>query len=87
MGSAVIQAKNIIYRYKDVNDPVLSDLSLSIGEGEFVGILGPNGAGKSTLLRAFAGLLVLESGCSYLYGQDYRTLSRRQIAHKLAFVP
>ncbi len=87
MGSAVIQAKNIIYRYKDVNDPVLSDLSLSIGEGEFVGILGPNGAGKSTLLRAFAGLLVLESGCSYLYGQDYRTLSRRQIAQKLAFVP
>lgn len=87
MSSAVIQAQNIIYRYKDADSPVLNDLSLSIAEGEFVGVLGPNGAGKSTLLRAFAGLLTLESGCSYLYGKDCCTLSRRQIAQKLAFVP
>lgn len=87
MSSAVIQAQNIIYRYKDGEMPVLNDLSLSIGEGEFVGILGPNGAGKSTLLRAFAGLLPWESGHLYLYGEDIRNLSRRQIAQKLAFVP
>lgn len=87
MSSAVMQAQNIIYRYKDGEKPVLNDLSLSIGEGEFVGILGPNGTGKSTLLRAFAGLLPLESGHLYLYGKDIGNLSRRQIAQKLAFVP
>ena len=33
--------------------PVLSEISLSIGAGEFVGVLGPNGSGKTTLMRTF----------------------------------
>jgi len=36
---------------------VLDGLSLTVGEGEFIGLLGPNGAGKTTLLRAALGLL------------------------------
>jgi zinc/manganese transport system ATP-binding protein len=36
---------------------ILADVSLDIGEGEFVGVLGPNGAGKTTLMRAILGLL------------------------------
>ena len=39
MSSVVMQAQNIIYRYKDGERPVLNDFSLSVGEGEFVGIL------------------------------------------------
>jgi len=37
--------------------PVLHDITLSVGPGEFVALCGPNGAGKTTLLRAMAGLL------------------------------
>ncbi len=37
--------------------PVLHDLSLDIGEGEFVALLGRNGAGKTTTMRAIAGLV------------------------------
>ena len=36
---------------------VLSDVSLSIEESEFVGLLGPNGSGKTTLMRALLGLI------------------------------
>ncbi|MBV9839199.1 MAG: ATP-binding cassette domain-containing protein, partial [Solirubrobacterales bacterium] len=32
--------------------PVLTDVSLSVAEGELVAVLGPNGAGKSTLMKA-----------------------------------
>jgi zinc/manganese transport system ATP-binding protein len=37
---------------------VLSDISLSIAEGEFIGLLGPNGSGKTTLIKALLGLIV-----------------------------
>ncbi|MBI3267651.1 MAG: ABC transporter ATP-binding protein [Planctomycetes bacterium] len=36
--------------------PVLTDLSLEVGEGEFVVLLGPSGSGKTSLLRLVAGL-------------------------------
>jgi zinc/manganese transport system ATP-binding protein len=42
--------------------PILSDVSLAIDDGEFVGVLGPNGAGKTTLLKAILGLLPVQSG-------------------------
>ena len=38
------------------NKPIVKDVSLSVEDGEFVGILGPNGSGKSPLLRAIYGL-------------------------------
>jgi len=41
---------------------VLSEISLSIGAGEFVGVLGPNGAGKTTLMRALLGLIEPSGG-------------------------
>ena len=37
--------------------PVLDNISLTVGQGEFIGLIGPNGAGKTTLLRAALGLL------------------------------
>ena len=41
---------------------ILSDIDLSVAEGESVALIGANGAGKSTLIRAICGLLPLNSG-------------------------
>lgn len=44
--------------------PVVDHVSLTVAEGEFVGLIGPNGAGKTTLLRAALGLLPHEGTSS-----------------------
>ena len=41
---------------------VISDLSFSVGEGEFLAIVGPSGCGKSTILNLISGLLQPEQG-------------------------
>ena len=47
---------------------VLSDVSLAIRAGEFIGVLGPNGAGKTTLMRAILGLLPPSAGTLRVFG-------------------
>jgi zinc/manganese transport system ATP-binding protein len=48
---------------------ILRDVSLTIGQGEFVAVLGPNGAGKSTLMKAILGLLPLAGGSVSVLGR------------------
>jgi branched-chain amino acid transport system ATP-binding protein len=65
-------------RYGSV--PAISDISITVGEGEAVGLLGANGAGKSTTLRAISGLIRLSAGTVTFFGQNLATLSPYKIA-------
>ena len=67
--------------------PVVSDVSLALWPGRFVGLLGPNGSGKSTLLRLAAGLLRPQRGTIRLDGRHLGSLSRAEIARQVAVVP
>ena len=55
-----IELKHVGKRYGDVI--VLNDISLDMGDGQFVVLVGPSGCGKSTLLRMIAGLEDITSG-------------------------
>lgn len=49
---------------------VLKDLSIDIGQGEFLVLLGPSGCGKSTLLNCLAGLLDVSGGQIHISGEN-----------------
>ena len=51
---------------------VLSDISIAIKPGEFIGVLGPNGAGKTTLMRTILGLIVPPAGSVRVFGEPPR---------------
>ncbi|HPO16350.1 MAG TPA: ABC-F family ATP-binding cassette domain-containing protein [Candidatus Hydrogenedentes bacterium] len=56
----LVSAQNIIMSYG--GQPVLNDVSLTIHEGDRIGLIGRNGSGKSTLMRIFAGLADPDAG-------------------------
>jgi peptide/nickel transport system ATP-binding protein len=56
--------------------PALRGVSLTVREGESVGIVGPSGSGKSTLARILAGHLAWDSGRVALEGEDLPTTWR-----------
>jgi iron complex transport system ATP-binding protein len=65
---------------------VLDSVDAGVAAGEWAALIGPNGAGKSTLLRSLA-RLVDYTGSATVAGDEASTLSRRELARRLAFVP
>ena len=66
----------------------LSDVSLSVAEGQFVAIVGPNGAGKTTLFKAISGTVEPVSGRIVYEGRDLLDVPAWQRAHLgIAHVP
>lgn len=54
---ALIEVKNLKYRYPHTDKLALDGINFSVEKGQFIGIVGENKAGKSTLCQAFAGLV------------------------------
>jgi len=69
-GFLEIEGVNKIYESERGALQALKDVSLSIGQGEFISIVGPSGCGKSTLLKCIAGLEAVSSGRLALHGQQ-----------------
>jgi sulfate/thiosulfate transport system ATP-binding protein len=65
--------------------PVVNDVTLDIGDGEFFVLLGPSGSGKSTLLRAIAGLCGVDHGRIALHGRDVTHVAARKRGVGLVF--
>ena len=81
----LLEARNLTAGYRQTE--VLHDVSLKIGQGEFVTILGANGAGKSTLIKALMGLIPAK-GAVHFDGKDLLNLAPHERAMAgIAYVP
>lgn len=73
------------FKYPD-GTIALSDISLEIKRGEFIGILGSNGSGKTTLLKVIDGLMKDFEGNILLDGANIKKLSPKEIYKKVGLV-
>jgi len=68
--AAVVELVSVTKVYSEGVDPAVSDLDLSVNEGEFFSLLGPSGSGKTTTLRMIAGFERPTVGRVKLGGRD-----------------
>ena len=82
-GEPYLRIDNVIKNFGDFT--ALDDVSIEIGEGEFVCFLGPSGCGKTTLLRAIAGLELQTHGRIAQAGRDISNLAaeRARFRHRV----
>jgi iron complex transport system ATP-binding protein len=81
----VLSVDGVECRYGSVK--VLENVSLTVKEGDFVGILGPNGSGKSTLLKSISRTLKPYKGTIYLDKTDVYSMKSVDLAKHMAVVP
>src|SRR5262245_15642266 len=78
-----ITLDQITKRYQ--GSAVVNDVSLEVGDGEFLVLLGPSGSGKSTFPRAIAALTGVHDGRVSLHGRDVTQVSARERGVGLVF--
>ncbi len=78
-------AEGVTVRYGE--RVALHELDLTVQAGELVAIAGPNGSGKTTLLSAALGFVPLAAGELRLFGRTVASLSFRERARAVAWVP
>ena len=64
----------------------ITQLDLTVAQGEFFGFIGPNGAGKSTTIRTLLGLLAPTSGRAMIFGKDV-TKEKESILQDSGYLP
>ncbi len=80
--SPALHLQGVTCSFADAHRPgerytAVRDVTLKVGDGEFVAVVGPTGCGKSTLLNVAAGLLAPSAGAVQVFGEPLRGLNRR----------
>lgn len=79
-----IEVQNLSFSYG--GNQVLSNIGLSVEEGDFLAVVGANGAGKTTLARHLVGLLRPTSGSVELGGRDIGRVPARELVREASYV-
>src|ERR671939_174335 len=82
---ADIRIERISKTYPGGKVPAVRDVSLAVGDNEFMVLLGPSGCGKTTLLRMIAGLEYPDSGRIFIGDRDVTDLPPRKRQFAMVF--
>ena len=81
----MIQTNALTFAYSS-SHPVLSDITLSLGEGHIHGLLGCNGIGKTTLLKILCGIMRPDRGRVSVFGYDPAE-RRKEMFEQMIIIP
>ena len=77
--TVILEAKNLTKSYGGVR--VVDDLSVSLIQGEALGVVGPNGAGKTSMLNLLTGMVHPDSGKVVFAGRDISHMPPEKRCH------
>lgn len=86
-----VEITNFSWRYAETEKNALSNITLSIDEGEFIGLCAPNESGKTTLVSAIKGLIPNKFYGTYegeikVFGKNITELNTQELAEYVGFV-
>lgn len=83
---SLLDIQNLDAGYGDLQ--ILTDIDLSVDEGEYVSIVGPNGAGKSTVMKTIVGIASHLGGEISYRGSDVSKMPPEEVIREgIAYVP
>jgi ATP-binding cassette, subfamily B, bacterial len=82
-----IAIDNMRYRYEKAEAPVFDDLSLTITDGQSVGLVGRSGGGKTTLTQLILRTADIESGSITIDGHDIKQITQHSLRRAISYVP
>ena len=86
-GKGEIEFKNFSFHYPTYDASSLKDISLTIHQGETVGIIGKIGCGKTTLVDVLLMMYNVEPGTLFVDGHDIMSLDIASLRNQIAYVP
>ncbi len=86
-GQLLLDARDIVFRYRARTEPVLRGCNLQIRAGDRILLEGESGSGKSTLGALLTGLRLPESGVVLLGGLDRRTIGAEEWRRRVVLAP
>ena len=85
--SGAVRFDRVGFRYREGQQPVLSEVDFEVAPGEVIGIVGRSGSGKSTLARLLQRLHLAQSGRVLVDGIDVARIEPGQLRRQIGVVP
>ena len=87
MSTPILEVENLTFRYdKRMEKETLSDVSLTVEQGEWLALIGQNGSGKSTLAQLLVGLLEPQKGRICIAGLEMNEFTKWKIRRQIGLV-
>ena len=82
-----IEFRNLTFKYKNAEEPVLKNINLKLGKGKTLGIIGDTGSGKTTLVDILLRLYNVDRGMVFIDGRDINDYSLDVLRENIGYVP